>query len=128
MLFNIGALYTQIGARQDRSAAAGIDRAIDAFQRAAGTRNKLIIGPTRRPSRFLHSPVSSVREFRCVQLPQGELLQCSQSGHEQSVPVYAGAADDRPGAGVRVRAGDPDHAGRSLHLPAATGQRVCTGK
>lgn len=37
MLFNIGALYTQIGARQDRSATAGIDRAIDAFQRAAGS-------------------------------------------------------------------------------------------
>uniref|UniRef100_A0A3P8TYQ2 Rhophilin Rho GTPase binding protein 1 n=1 Tax=Amphiprion percula TaxID=161767 RepID=A0A3P8TYQ2_AMPPE len=35
VLFNIGALYTQIGARQDRSAACGIDRAIDAFQRAA---------------------------------------------------------------------------------------------
>lgn len=37
VLFNIGALYTQIGARQDRSATAGIDKAIDAFQRAAGT-------------------------------------------------------------------------------------------
>uniref|UniRef100_A0A3B4ZQI0 Rhophilin Rho GTPase binding protein 1 n=1 Tax=Stegastes partitus TaxID=144197 RepID=A0A3B4ZQI0_9TELE len=35
VLFNIGALYTQIGARQDRSATCGIDRAIDAFQRAA---------------------------------------------------------------------------------------------
>uniref|UniRef100_A0A8C4ETQ8 Rhophilin Rho GTPase binding protein 1 n=1 Tax=Dicentrarchus labrax TaxID=13489 RepID=A0A8C4ETQ8_DICLA len=34
VLFNIGALYTQIGARQDRSATAGIDKAIDAFQRA----------------------------------------------------------------------------------------------
>lgn len=39
VLFNIGALYTQMGARQDRSAAAGIDRAIDAFQRAAGAGN-----------------------------------------------------------------------------------------
>lgn len=37
VLFNIGALYTQIGARQDRSAPAGIDKAVDAFQRAAGT-------------------------------------------------------------------------------------------
>lgn len=36
VLFNIGALYTQIGARQDRSVTAGIDRAVDAFQRAAG--------------------------------------------------------------------------------------------
>lgn len=37
VLFNVGALYTQIGARQDRSAVAGIDKAVDAFQRAAGT-------------------------------------------------------------------------------------------
>ncbi len=37
VLFNIAALYTQIGARQDRSVTAGIDKAIDAFQRAAGT-------------------------------------------------------------------------------------------
>ncbi|KAK6308789.1 rhophilin-1 isoform X2 [Coregonus clupeaformis] len=41
VLFNVGALYTQMGARQDRSAAAGIDRAIDAFQRAAGAFNYL---------------------------------------------------------------------------------------
>lgn len=33
VLFNIGALYTQIGARQDRCATADIDAAIDAFQR-----------------------------------------------------------------------------------------------
>lgn len=37
VLFNVGALHTQMGARQDRSAVAGIDRAVDAFQRAAGT-------------------------------------------------------------------------------------------
>lgn len=36
VLFNIGALHTQMGARQDRSAAQGIDQAVDAFQRAAG--------------------------------------------------------------------------------------------
>ncbi|KAF3835482.1 hypothetical protein F7725_028040 [Dissostichus mawsoni] len=35
VLFNLGALFTQIGARQDRSATVGIDRAVDAFQRAA---------------------------------------------------------------------------------------------
>lgn len=37
VLFNMAALYTQMGARQDRSAPAGIDKAVDAFQRAAGT-------------------------------------------------------------------------------------------
>lgn len=36
VLFNIGALYTQTGARQDRSTLTGIQNAIDAFQRAAG--------------------------------------------------------------------------------------------
>ncbi len=37
VLFNIGALYTQIGARQDRSQQEGIDAAIDCFLRAVGT-------------------------------------------------------------------------------------------
>uniref|UniRef100_A0A8C5DQF1 Rhophilin, Rho GTPase binding protein 1 n=1 Tax=Gouania willdenowi TaxID=441366 RepID=A0A8C5DQF1_GOUWI len=41
VLFNIGALFTQIGARQDRFTTVGIDRAIDAFQRAAGAFNYL---------------------------------------------------------------------------------------
>ncbi|XP_056621399.1 rhophilin-1 [Triplophysa dalaica] len=36
VLFNIGALHTQIGARQDRSTMTGVQNAIDAFQRAAG--------------------------------------------------------------------------------------------
>ncbi|KPP68412.1 rhophilin-1-like [Scleropages formosus] len=36
VLFNMGALYTQIGARQDRCTSEGIDSAIEAFQRAAG--------------------------------------------------------------------------------------------
>lgn len=36
VLFNIGALHTQIGARQDRSCPEGASRAAEAFQRAAG--------------------------------------------------------------------------------------------
>lgn len=36
MLFNIGALHTQIGARQDRACAEGASRAAQAFQLAAG--------------------------------------------------------------------------------------------
>lgn len=36
VLFNIGALHTQIGARQNRSCPEGISRAMEAFQRAAG--------------------------------------------------------------------------------------------
>uniref|UniRef100_A0A3P9CLU3 Rhophilin Rho GTPase binding protein 1 n=1 Tax=Maylandia zebra TaxID=106582 RepID=A0A3P9CLU3_9CICH len=56
VLFNIGALYTQIGARQDRSATAGIDRAIDAFQRAAGAFNYLKENFSNAPSLDMSSP------------------------------------------------------------------------
>eukprot|EP00062_Callorhinchus_milii_P015768 gi/632966360/ref/XP_007899375.1/ PREDICTED: rhophilin-1 [Callorhinchus milii] len=41
VLFNIGALYTQVGARQDRTSLEGIDHAINAFQKAAGALNYL---------------------------------------------------------------------------------------
>ncbi|XP_068599741.1 rhophilin-1 [Brachionichthys hirsutus] len=56
VLFNIGALYTQMGARQDRSAAAGIDAAIDAFQRAAGAFNYLKENFSNAPSLDMSSP------------------------------------------------------------------------
>ncbi|KAM9644143.1 rhophilin-1 isoform 2-T3 [Morphnus guianensis] len=41
VLFNIGALHTQIGARQDRASLPGLNQAIDAFQKAAGAFNYL---------------------------------------------------------------------------------------
>ncbi|KAM7012338.1 rhophilin-1 isoform 2-T2 [Tautogolabrus adspersus] len=56
VLFNIGALYTQIGARQDRSATAGIDKAIDAFQRAAGAFNYLKENFSNAPSLDMSCP------------------------------------------------------------------------
>lgn len=37
VLFNMGAVYTQIGAKQDRLSAKGLDAAVDSFLRAAGT-------------------------------------------------------------------------------------------
>ena len=37
VLFNIGALYSQIATRQDRSTEEGLDTAVDSFLRAAGT-------------------------------------------------------------------------------------------
>jgi len=37
VLFNMGAVYTQIGAKQDRTTAKGLDAAVDSFLRAAGT-------------------------------------------------------------------------------------------
>uniref|UniRef100_A0A8C7T8T4 Rhophilin Rho GTPase binding protein 1 n=1 Tax=Oncorhynchus mykiss TaxID=8022 RepID=A0A8C7T8T4_ONCMY len=56
VLFNVGALYTQIGARQDRSATAGIDCAIDAFQRAAGAFNYLKENFSNAPSLDMSGP------------------------------------------------------------------------
>ncbi|XP_076010492.1 rhophilin-1 [Genypterus blacodes] len=56
VLFNIAALYTQIGARQDRSAVAGIDTAIDAFQRAAGAFHYLKENFSNAPSLDMSSP------------------------------------------------------------------------
>lgn len=37
ILFNAGALYTQLAAKQDRMTTRGLDQAVDAFLRAAGT-------------------------------------------------------------------------------------------
>ncbi|XP_034035294.1 rhophilin-1 isoform X2 [Thalassophryne amazonica] len=56
VLFNIGALYTQIGARQVRSSTAGIDQAIDAFQRAAGAFNYLKENFSNAPSLDMSVP------------------------------------------------------------------------
>ncbi|XP_037105265.1 rhophilin-1 isoform X2 [Syngnathus acus] len=56
VLFNIGALYTQIGARQDRSATAGIERAIDAFHRAAGAFDYLKENFSNAPSLDMSGP------------------------------------------------------------------------
>ena len=50
VLFNIGGLYTQLGTRQDRSSAAGLDCAVDNFLRAAGTFQFIIENFSNAPS------------------------------------------------------------------------------
>lgn len=50
VLFNIGALYTQLGARQDRQTARGLDQAVDSFLRAAGTFTYICDNFTNAPS------------------------------------------------------------------------------
>ncbi|XP_078066593.1 rhophilin-2-like [Mustelus asterias] len=50
ILFNIGALYTQIGTRSDRRTQAGLDNAIDSFQKAAGVLTHLKETFTHTPS------------------------------------------------------------------------------
>ncbi|KAG2458444.1 RHPN1 protein, partial [Polypterus senegalus] len=56
VLFNIGALFTQIGARQDRANAQGIENAIDAFQKAAGAFNYLKENFSNAPSLDMSVP------------------------------------------------------------------------
>uniref|UniRef100_A0A665WEN8 Rhophilin, Rho GTPase binding protein 1 n=1 Tax=Echeneis naucrates TaxID=173247 RepID=A0A665WEN8_ECHNA len=72
VLFNIGALYTQIGARQDRSATAGIERAIDAFQRAAGAFNYLKENFSNAPSLDMSGPSLCM----LVQLMVAQVQEC----------------------------------------------------
>ncbi|XP_006003681.1 rhophilin-2 isoform X1 [Latimeria chalumnae] len=50
ILFNIGALYTQIGTRCDRQTKTGLGNAIDAFQKATGVLNHLKETFTHTPS------------------------------------------------------------------------------
>lgn len=50
VLFNVGALYTQIGTRQDRSTSKGLDAAVDNFLRSAGTFQYILENFTNAPS------------------------------------------------------------------------------
>ncbi|KAM9062096.1 rhophilin-2 [Sarcophilus harrisii] len=50
ILFNIGAVYTQIGTRSNRQTQSGLEHAVDAFQRAAGVLNYLKETFTHTPS------------------------------------------------------------------------------
>lgn len=53
LLFNLGALYTQLGARHDRTSAAGLDAAANNFLRAAGMFRYLHDTFTNAPSKDL---------------------------------------------------------------------------
>ncbi|KAK2492492.1 hypothetical protein MC885_007925 [Smutsia gigantea] len=60
VLFNIGALYTQIGTRCNRQTEAGLESAVDAFQRAAGILNYLKETFTHTPSYDMSPAMLSV--------------------------------------------------------------------
>ncbi|XP_076988359.1 rhophilin-2 isoform X2 [Tamandua tetradactyla] len=60
ILFNIGALYTQIGTRCHRQAQDGLESAVDAFQRAAGVLNYLKETFTHTPSYDMSPAMLSV--------------------------------------------------------------------
>lgn len=57
VLFNLGALYTQLGARHDRTSAAGLDAAVNNFLRAAGMFRYLHETFTNAPSKDLSPEV-----------------------------------------------------------------------
>ncbi|XP_055288181.1 rhophilin-1 isoform X2 [Moschus berezovskii] len=87
VLFNIGALHTQIGARQNRSCPEGIGRAVEAFQRAAGAFSLLRENFSHAPSPDM-SPASlsmleqlmSAQAQECVF--EGLLLQAPGATHD----------------------------------------------
>ncbi|XP_045438533.1 rhophilin-2 isoform X3 [Pipistrellus kuhlii] len=60
ILFNIGALYTQIGTRYNRQTPAGLEGAMDAFQKAAGVLNYLKETFTHTPSYDMSPAMLSV--------------------------------------------------------------------
>ncbi|XP_055711132.1 rhophilin-2 isoform X2 [Phlebotomus papatasi] len=60
ILFNLGAIYTQIGARQDRSSERGLDAAVDSFLRAAGVFKHIYDTFTNAPSMDLKPQVLEV--------------------------------------------------------------------
>lgn len=55
VLFNMAAVYTQIGVKQDRMSVQGLDNAIDNFQRAAGVFRYICDNFTNAPSMDLNA-------------------------------------------------------------------------
>uniref|UniRef100_A0A6M2DHN6 Putative signal transduction protein n=1 Tax=Xenopsylla cheopis TaxID=163159 RepID=A0A6M2DHN6_XENCH len=57
VLFNLGAVYTQIGAKQERNSSRGLDSAVDSFLRAAGVFRYILDTFTNAPSMDLRPQV-----------------------------------------------------------------------
>ncbi|KFQ34182.1 Rhophilin-1, partial [Merops nubicus] len=72
VLFNMGALHTQIGARQDRAALPGLNQAIEAFQKAAGAFNYLKENFSNAPS----LDMSAASLTMLVQLMVAQVQEC----------------------------------------------------
>jgi len=60
VLFNMGAVYTQIGVKQDRMTRQGLDNAIDNFLRAAGVFKYICDNFTNAPSVDLNAETLEV--------------------------------------------------------------------
>lgn len=66
ILFNLAAIYTQIGARQDRSSEKGLDAAVDNFLRAAGVFKHIYDTFTNAPSMDLKPQVRGFFKLEIV--------------------------------------------------------------
>ncbi|EHH28811.1 hypothetical protein EGK_19329 [Macaca mulatta] len=87
VLFNIGALHTQIGARQNRSCAEGAHRAVEAFQRAAGTFSLL-------RENFSHAPSPDMSPASLCALEQLMVAQAQECVFEGLSPPASMAPQD----------------------------------
>ncbi|XP_006045205.2 LOW QUALITY PROTEIN: rhophilin-1 [Bubalus bubalis] len=87
VLFNIGALHTQIGARQNRSCPEGISRAVEAFQRAAGAFSLL-------RENFSHAPSPDMSPASLSMLEQLMRAQAQECVFEGLLLQAPGAAHD----------------------------------
>uniref|UniRef100_A0A8C0ZSJ1 Rhophilin-2 n=1 Tax=Castor canadensis TaxID=51338 RepID=A0A8C0ZSJ1_CASCN len=76
ILFNIGALYTQIGTRCNRQTQDGLESAVDAFQRAAGVLNYL-------KETFTHTPSYDMSPAMLSVLTKMMLAQAQESVFEK---------------------------------------------
>ncbi|XP_031355571.1 rhophilin-2 isoform X2 [Photinus pyralis] len=89
VLFNIGAIYTQIGTKQDRCTAKGLDSAVDSFLRAAGTFKYIHENFTNAPSMDLGPEMLEM----LVQLMLAQARECLleklelQSREDRSVDI-----------------------------------------
>ncbi|XP_071813883.1 rhophilin-2-like [Apostichopus japonicus] len=72
ILFNIGAVYSQMGARQDRSSRGGITAAVDYFQRSAGVFHYLSENFSHAPSNDMSTAVLKT----LMVLMQGQAQEC----------------------------------------------------
>ena len=86
VLFNIGALYTQIGTRQDRNSLSGLDTAVDNYLRSAGTFQYILENFTNAPSMDLGpATLEMLVHLMCAQareclFERGELSMYDNSG------------------------------------------------
>ncbi len=95
ILYNVGALYTQIGARQDRTTAEGIATAEENFLKAAGTFHYLRENFSNAPSMDMQTPTLEM----LVQLMLAQAQECvfeklTLNGVESGMEKHTATAQD----------------------------------